>query len=434
MPKHKDTLDRINIPTPCTADWDTMVGNDVVRFCQHCNLSVHDLSRMTRLEATRLILNSKGKLCARYVLRPDGGVATTNPVHTQLHSIKRQATRLAAGAFTAALSLSSSIAAANPTPNSSPAVDNERQALLYGRANSKTKIIAAGGTLRGVITDPSGAVIAGATVTLVVNDRSGAERATVSNDEGVYVFQAVEEGSYRIQIQAAGFVTREFFNVSVRVNEESRLETTLEPAMILGGAVVMISPSNPLVAAVLKEEQAEVKELLATGAEVDAVDEEFDSTALAQAVASGNREIVTILLNAGADVNVKNKHGRTALMYAADRTSAEIIRDLINAGAKIELRDQGGWTALHHAVSYVNTETLQALIDAGAAIDARDEDEHTALMIAASKDAGEHVSVLLKSGATVNLRDKDGKTALALALEDDNAEAVKILKTYGAIE
>jgi len=33
------SLDQITIPTPCDADWDSMTGNDQVRFCEHAIVS-----------------------------------------------------------------------------------------------------------------------------------------------------------------------------------------------------------------------------------------------------------------------------------------------------------------------------------------------------------------------------------------------------------
>ena len=78
------SLDRITIPKPCDADWDSMTGNDQVRFCEHCNLHVNDLSGMTRLDAMRLVARSKGRLCVRYVQRLDGGVLTKG-VPEKLH-------------------------------------------------------------------------------------------------------------------------------------------------------------------------------------------------------------------------------------------------------------------------------------------------------------------------------------------------------------
>src|SRR5258708_1371474 len=73
------SLDRITIPKPCGADWDSMIGNDQVRFCDHCNLHVTNLSSMTRQEAMRLVARSKGHLCVRFIQRSGGGVLTKTP-------------------------------------------------------------------------------------------------------------------------------------------------------------------------------------------------------------------------------------------------------------------------------------------------------------------------------------------------------------------
>ena len=59
-------LDQVQVNTPCSADWDAMIGNDQVRFCEHCNLSVHNLSQMTPKRALHLVAVSKGSLCVRY--------------------------------------------------------------------------------------------------------------------------------------------------------------------------------------------------------------------------------------------------------------------------------------------------------------------------------------------------------------------------------
>ncbi len=54
------SLDRVTIPQPCSADWDEMIGNDQVRFCEHCSLHVTNLSSMTRQEAMRFVAKSRG--------------------------------------------------------------------------------------------------------------------------------------------------------------------------------------------------------------------------------------------------------------------------------------------------------------------------------------------------------------------------------------
>ena len=55
MSDHVRSLDRITIPERCNADWESMIGNDQVRFCEHCNLHVTNLSNFTRREALRLV-------------------------------------------------------------------------------------------------------------------------------------------------------------------------------------------------------------------------------------------------------------------------------------------------------------------------------------------------------------------------------------------
>src|SRR5437016_8819175 len=152
------SLDRITIPNPCNADWESMIGNDQVRFCEHCNLHVTNLSGMTRHEAKRLVAQSQGRLCVRYVQNLSGSVVT-KIVPEKIYHLSRSVSRIAAGAFTAALSLSN---AAAQTSSTSPA-DASREQAAIARTISSPETVS---TLSGVVTDPNGALVPGATVTL----------------------------------------------------------------------------------------------------------------------------------------------------------------------------------------------------------------------------------------------------------------------------
>src|SRR5260370_37112321 len=105
VPDHVRSLDRITIPEPCNADWESMIGNDQVRFCEHCNLHVTNLSNLTRREAMRLVAQSQGRLCVRYIQRPGGG-AITKSVPQPRHHIGRRVSPTADGTLASALSLS----------------------------------------------------------------------------------------------------------------------------------------------------------------------------------------------------------------------------------------------------------------------------------------------------------------------------------------
>src|SRR5258705_4584695 len=107
---NKDVFAQINISSPCTADWDSMIGNDQIRFCQHCQLSVHNLSQISDKQLRRLIAKTQSRLCVRYA-QPKKSVQSAARV---LHQIGRRTSAIAASAFTASLSLSSSLAGTLP--------------------------------------------------------------------------------------------------------------------------------------------------------------------------------------------------------------------------------------------------------------------------------------------------------------------------------
>lgn len=418
MPKRTNPLDRINIASPCSSDWDDMIGNEQVRFCRHCSLFVHDLSKITGKDALKLAAASKGQLCVRYLRHPDGTIATAARAQP-VTQIKRRLSRLAAGAFTATLSLAANAAAQT---SSSPA---RGQTVVAERstARDKPRQVEPGGapaSLAGTITDPSKAVIAGAKVSLV-NAETGQELSTTSNDAGEYSFQSVQAGTYKLKIESPGFVTYQQEQISLKGSGEERIDPTLEIGVVMGGAMI-ISPETPLVNAIWHEDMTEIRSLLSEGVDVNVVDKSTDCTALGEAVSRGNLELVQTLINAGADPNIKNNSGQTALMRLNEESSAEIVHALLDAGAKVNHKDEDRDTALHVAAALEKTEILQALLDAGAKVNARNKDGKTALMVAAEAGQLENVRALLWAGADAGRKDSDGATALKYAREIENEQ------------
>jgi len=104
MARFTSRLDNIRVAAPCSADWDSMFGNDRVRLCEQCHLNVYNLSEMSRVEADRLINEAEGRLCVRFYRRRDGSIITQNcPVG--LRAIKRRLTRVATAVASFVLSL-----------------------------------------------------------------------------------------------------------------------------------------------------------------------------------------------------------------------------------------------------------------------------------------------------------------------------------------
>jgi hypothetical protein len=104
MARFTTRLDNVRVAAPCSADWDSMFGNERVRLCEQCHLNVYNLSEMSRVEAERLIDQAEGRLCVRFYQRRDGSIITQNcPVG--LRAIKRRLSRVATAVASFVLSL-----------------------------------------------------------------------------------------------------------------------------------------------------------------------------------------------------------------------------------------------------------------------------------------------------------------------------------------
>ena len=94
---------------------------------------------------------------------------------------------------------------------------------------------------------------------------------------------------------------------------------------------------------------AAMKQALADGADPNTKDPQSGSTLLATAALMGHTEVVALLLEHGADVNVKSRDGGTALHAAAFLGRAEIVKLLLDKGADTTLRNNIGSIAIDGA-------------------------------------------------------------------------------------
>jgi len=76
MAKFDNPLNNLKVASPCSQDWNAMIGNDRTRYCGECKLNVFNLSGMSKVEAENLITNAEGRLCVRFYKRADGSVIT----------------------------------------------------------------------------------------------------------------------------------------------------------------------------------------------------------------------------------------------------------------------------------------------------------------------------------------------------------------------
>jgi Carboxypeptidase regulatory-like domain/TonB dependent receptor len=87
------------------------------------------------------------------------------------------------------------------------------------------------GSLKGSVTDASGAVIAGADVT-AKNTATGVETRTKSNDDGLYSFPRLAPGIYLLSIERQNFKRQEFQEVAVQVGQDQVIDAALQPGAV----------------------------------------------------------------------------------------------------------------------------------------------------------------------------------------------------------
>ena len=122
-------------------------------------------------------------------------------------------------------------------------------------------------------------------------------------------------------------------------------------------------------------------------------------TPLNWAALKGHVEIARLLLQNGAEVNVRDSLDRTPLHYAALFGHVDILHLLVENGADLEAQNNPGERALHIAARYCNLPIIQELISRyHVDINARENDGRTALMLARARNHSTVIAFLQSNG------------------------------------
>jgi hypothetical protein len=208
-------LYKVRVASPCSADWQQMVGNDTVRHCSQCNLNVYNLSAMTGIEAQDLVAKHEGRMCVRFYHRKDGTVLTQNcPVGLKV--VMQRVSRVAGIALSAVMSA---------TP-------------LTAQTESRTQaqVMESEASLDLIVVDLQGAVCHGANVQLVGENYKIDQ---VTNDEGALHLSHILPGTYVVNVTYPGFGGYKR-TVSLPARKNAVLKVVLQVAALQG----MIAEAN----------------------------------------------------------------------------------------------------------------------------------------------------------------------------------------------
>jgi uncharacterized protein len=101
---------------------------------------------------------------------------------------------------------------------------------------------------------------------------------------------------------------------------------------------------------------------------------------LFQAVKSGNVSDVNAAINSGTDINTKDSEGLTLLMLASQEGRVEVVRLLLEKGARVNVKEDGyGRTALILASRNGHTDVVKSLLEKGADVNIKQHNGSNAL-------------------------------------------------------
>jgi ankyrin repeat protein len=173
-----------------------------------------------------------------------------------------------------------------------------------------------------------------------------------------------------------------------------------------------------------------VKLLLEMGADVNIIDDD-GRTPLNCALKNRHVEVAKLLLDEGADVNIPNNSGWTPLNYASEDGHVEVVKLLLEKGADVNIPNNSGWTPLNYASEDGHIEIVKMLLEKGADVNIPNNSGWTPLTCASNGHL-EVVKMLLKEGADVNIVSDNGRGPLSCASYFGHLEVVKILLKKGA--
>lgn len=181
--------------------------------------------------------------------------------------------------------------------------------------------------------------------------------------------------------------------------------------------------SIELIEAAMNGNTDSIESLVKSGANINYVDE-YGDTALSQAAFQGHIETVKKLISYLTARYSKNR----ALLLASQADHGEIIDILVEAKAEVNVYMEDYHTPLFQAIGQNKMQAFKRLLAApGIDLNHEDKDGVIPILLAAYNGHLDMLKLLVLHGADVSIKNAEGKTAFDMATMNNKQEAIQYL-------
>lgn len=242
------------------------------------------------------------------------------------------------------------------------------------------------------------------------------------------------EGCVRMLVDRGADLTKEnWYGPALHCAAEAGMVSTIEELLSSGLDVDLRDHygRTALQCAIFSGHQNAMQSLLSRGADVDAIDDDGNGYLRMVIQWQRNVEILQMLLDNGANTELRTKHGLTALHEACIMGDRKATLMLLDAGANIHAKEAQGCTALHWAAGLDYIKIVHVLLEHGAEVDVKTNHGDTPLSFAARRGCVDSARKLLVWGADTKAQNDEGLTPLHIAIERNHAKLVTLLLDVG---
>ena len=174
--------------------------------------------------------------------------------------------------------------------------------------------------------------------------------------------------------------------------------------------------------------------LIEKGAKIDAQTAYFRETPLHLAIQERKTEMIDLLLDKGANCDIRNYEGENSVFMAVRWCGVDILEKLLDAGANPNLYNKEAASPLHVCVDYLAYDAARALLMKQADPNYQNNNGQTPFHVACVRKEVMLAQIFYESGADPDVRDAELKTAWMCCDEEFKAKVLQELPDDPIVE